>query len=139
MRLYRIRFIAALAAALFTVAAPAASVDGAEIHWTLTGSGGQTVMFVHGWTCDETAWSAQVPAVSGKYRVITLDLPGHGRSGSPASGKFSMSLFAGAVEAVRSEAGVDRAVLVGHSMGVPVIRETVDRFPEDCLLKSAMN
>ena len=130
MRLYRIRFIAALAAALFTVAAPAASVDGAEIHWTLTGSGGQTVMFVHGWTCDETAWSAQVPAVSGKYRVITLNLPGHGRSGSPASGKFSMPLFAGAVEAVRSEAGVDRAVLVGHSMGVPVIREYALMFPE---------
>lgn len=130
MRLRWTRFIAALAAALFTAAAPAASVDGADIHWTSAGSGEQTVIFVHGWTCDETAWSAQVPVFSSAYRVITLDLPGHGRSGSPATGKLSMSLFASAVEAVRSEAGVERAVLVGHSMGVPVIREYALMFPE---------
>jgi sigma-B regulation protein RsbQ len=130
MRLCWTRFIVTLAAALFTATAPAASVDGADIHWTQSGSGEHTVIFVHGWTCDETAWSAQVPVVSRNYRVITLDLPGHGHSGSPASGKFSMSLFASAVEAVRSEAGVDRAVLVGHSMGVPVIREYALMFPE---------
>jgi len=130
MRLYRTRFMAALAAIMFTAVASAAGIDGADIHWSSTGSGEQTVIFVHGWTCNETAWSAQVPAVSSKYRVITLDLQGHGRSGSPASEKFSMTLFASAVEAVRSEAGVNRAVLAGHSMGVPVIREYALMFPE---------
>lgn len=133
MFLFWTRFVVTLAVALFMVNATAASVDGADIHWTSAGSGKQTVIFVHGWTCDETAWSAQVPVFSRNYRVITLDLPGHGRSGSPASGKFSMSLFASAVEAVRSEAGIDHAVLVGHSMGVPVIREYALMFPEHVL------
>ena len=43
---------------------------------------------VHGWTCDETTWTSQVPALSKDCRVITLDLPGHGKTGSPKSGKL---------------------------------------------------
>ena len=111
-----------------------ASVDGIEIHWTPAGKGGTTVILVHGWTGDESAWSAQVPAlVAAKYRVITLDLPGHGKSGSPKDGKFSMDLFARAIEAVRVEAGVNRAVLVGHSMGTPVIRQYARLYPKRTL------
>jgi sigma-B regulation protein RsbQ len=101
----------------------AASVNGLKIHSSSAGRGEATVMFVHGWTCDSTSWAAQVPVLSKKYRVITLDLPGHGQSGSPADGKFSMDLFARAVEAVRDEVKAERIVLVGHSMGAPVIRQ----------------
>ena len=108
----------------------AATVDGARIHWTSAGSGKQAVILVHGWTCDETSWDAQVPALSQKYRVIRLDLPGHGKSDPPKDGKFSMALFARAVEAVRADAKVDRAVLVGHSMGTPVIREYAHLYPQ---------
>jgi sigma-B regulation protein RsbQ len=106
----------------------AATVDGANVHWTSTGSG-PAIIFVHGWTCDESSWQSQVPAFSQRYRVITLDLPGHGKSDMPKDGKFSMELFARAVEAVRSEAKVERAVLVGHSMGTPVIRQYATMFP----------
>jgi pimeloyl-ACP methyl ester carboxylesterase len=108
----------------------AAAVDGAKIHWTSKGSGKEAVILVHGWTCDETSWDFQVPALSRKYRVITLDLPGHGKSDPPKGGKFSMSVFAHAVEAVRAEAKINKAVLVGHSMGTPVIREYVRLYPQ---------
>jgi len=108
--------------------ARAANVDGATVHWTSTGSG-PAIIFVHGWTCDESSWQGQVPAFSQRYRVITLDLPGHGKSDMPKDGTFSMALFARAVEAVRSEARVERAVFVGHSMGTPVIRQYATMFP----------
>ena len=108
----------------------AASVDGIDLHWTSAGNGAQAVIFVHGWTCDETSWQGQVPPIGQKYRVITLDLPGHGKSGSPRDGKFSMELFARAVEAVRREAKVEKAVLVGHSMGTPVIRQYALMYPQ---------
>jgi pimeloyl-ACP methyl ester carboxylesterase len=110
--------------------APAASVDGINVHWTSAGRGSHAVIFVHGWTCDETSWQGQVPAISQKYRVVTLDLPGHGQSGSPKDGRFSMELFARAVEAVRSEANIEKAVIVGHSMGTPVIRQYALMYPQ---------
>ena len=107
----------------------AASVDGVGLHSSSVGAG-PTIVFVHGWTCDSSSWAAQVPAFAEKYRVITLDLPGHGESQSPQDAKFSIDLFAGAVEAVRAEAGADRIVLVGHSMGAPVIRQYALKHPE---------
>jgi pimeloyl-ACP methyl ester carboxylesterase len=101
-----------------------------NIHSAAAGSGKATVVLVHGWTCDSSSWDAQVPVLAKRYRVITLDLPGHGRSGAPKDGKFSMDLFARAVEAVRAEAHADKIVLVGHSMGAPVIRQYARLFPE---------
>ena len=108
----------------------AAAVDGAKVHWTSKGSGKEAVILVHGWTCDETSWDSQVSVLSRQYRVITLDLPGHGKSDPPKDGKFSMAVFARAVEAVRVEAKIDKAVLVGHSMGTPVIREYAHLYPQ---------
>lgn len=121
----------ALSLSLSLLAAPAAaaSVDGMAIHSSVQGSG-KTIVFVHGWTCDETGWDAQVAALDDDYRVITLDLPGHGKSDAPGDGKFSMALFAKAVEAVRAEVGADKIVLVGHSMGAPVIRQYALDYPQ---------
>ena len=110
--------------------ASAASVDGLNIYSAKSGSGKATVVLVHGWTCDSSSWDAQVPVLASRYRVVTLDLPGHGRSDAPKDGKFSMDLFARAVEAVRVEAGADKIVLIGHSMGAPVIRQYARLFPQ---------
>jgi pimeloyl-ACP methyl ester carboxylesterase len=115
---------------LLTLPLAAASLDGAKVHWSSAGSGSATLIFVHGWTCDESSWQEQVPALSKKYRVITLDLPGHGQSDPPKDGKFSMDVFANAVEAVRKEAKVEKAVLIGHSMGTPVIRQYARLYPK---------
>jgi pimeloyl-ACP methyl ester carboxylesterase len=109
--------------------AAAATLDGAKIHFTSTGQGSTTVVLVHGWTCDESSWSEQVPALAKKYRVITVDLPGHGKSDPPKDGKFSMDVFARAVEAVRAEAKVDRVILAGHSMGSPVVFRYAQLYP----------
>lgn len=115
---------------LVATPAAAASVDGIEIHSSVRGQGPKTIIFVHGWTCDESSWAAQVAALEADYRVVTLDLPGHGKSDAPAPNQFSMELFAQAVEAVRAEVGADKVVLVGHSMGGPVIRQYALDHPE---------
>ena len=113
----------------FASYAAAATVDGIPIHSTTHGSGPKTLIFVHGWTCDESSWTEQVPAFEKEYRVITLDLPGHGQSGSPKDTVLSMALFARAIEAVRAEARAEKVVLIGHSMGTPVIRQYARMFP----------
>ena len=106
------------------------SVDGMPLHFSVHGKGPHTIILVHGWTCDETTWETQVPSLSKAYRVITLDLPGHGKSGSPKDGTFSMGLFARAVEAVRREVKADRVVVAGHSMGTPVVIQYARLYPQ---------
>jgi pimeloyl-ACP methyl ester carboxylesterase len=108
----------------------AATVDGLKIHSTTTGAGSKTVILVHGWTCDENTWTEQVPVLAKQYRVVTLDLPGHGKSDSPKDGKLSMDLFARAVEAVRAEVKADRVVIAGHSMGSPVVIKYAQLYPQ---------
>jgi len=124
------RFIIFAMALVFASTTSAATVDGLKIHSASAGSGATTLVLVHGWTCDSSSWAAQVPVLAKKYRVLTLDLPGHGQTSVPKDGKFSMDLFARAVEAVRAEAGTDKIVLVGHSMGAPVIRQYARLYPQ---------
>ena len=123
-----IRFfaIALTTASLF---AGTAKLDGAKIHYTDSGKGKQTLILVHGWTCDETFWSANVPVLAERYRVITLDLPGHGQS-DPAP-DYTMDRFARAVKAVADKAKVKRPVLVGHSMGGAVMLAYARLYPND--------
>jgi pimeloyl-ACP methyl ester carboxylesterase len=109
---------------------PAATVDGAKIHFTTHGKGSKTVVFVHGWTCNESSWSSQVPVFEKNYRVITIDLPGHGKSEFLKSGTLTMDAFARAIEAVRVEVKADKIALVGHSMGAAVIWQYAVRYPQ---------
>src|ERR1041384_1265473 len=101
--------------------------DGVKLHYKSLGFGTTAVVFVHGWSCDLTFWRAQVPAVDGRVRAIFLDLPGFGRS-DRTDVAYTMDYFAGAVEAVLRAAGVERAVLVGHSMGAQVVRQYYRRY-----------
>ena len=106
----------------------AASKDGVPISYEVYGSGEPTLVFVHGWSCDARYWRAQVPAFSGKYRVVVLDLAGHGHSGM-ARPAYSMAAFGEDVRAVTEAAGGKKVILIGHSMGGPVIAEAARLMP----------
>jgi pimeloyl-ACP methyl ester carboxylesterase len=113
-------------AGLVALPLSASSLDGMDIHsW----SPGTTIVFMPGWTCDNSSLAAQVPAFVKDHRVVTLDLPGRDRSESPQDGKLSMDVVARAVEAVRAEVNAERIVLGGHSMGVPVVRPYAHAYP----------
>jgi pimeloyl-ACP methyl ester carboxylesterase len=86
------------------------------------------LVFVHCWTCNADFWKDSISAFP-KYRVIAMDLVGHGQSDKPKA-EYSMEYFARSVAAVLEKAGVRRAVLVGHSMGTPVIRQFYRLYPE---------
>lgn len=85
-------------------------------------------MFVHGWSCDARYWRAQVPRFAGQFRVVTLDLAGHGHSGSSRS-RYSMQSFGEDVRAVVEATGSRTVILVGHSMGGAVIAEAARLLP----------
>ncbi len=109
-----------------------AKLDGNIVHYENYGRGPEALVFVHGWACNSSFWSRQIPAFADKTRVLAIDLPGHGKSDKPKI-DYTMELFARAVEAVMRDAGVERAVLVGHSRGTPVIREFYRKYPQKTL------
>jgi pimeloyl-ACP methyl ester carboxylesterase len=108
------------------------TLDGSRVHYENRGSGREALVFVHGWCCSINFWSGQTSAFEAKTRVIAIDLPGHGKSDKPQV-VYTMDLFARAVDTVLRDAGVDRAVLVGHSMGTPVIRQFYRKHPSKTL------
>lgn len=91
------------------------------------GSGSPTLLFVHGFACAMEDWDAQFDALSGQFRCLALDLPGHGRSAGRRAA--SIADLAAAVAEVTRQAG-ERVILVGHSIGAKVIRETYAIAPE---------
>ena len=103
-----------------------------KIHYKNYGSGKDAVVLVHGWTCNLEMWRDQMPEFSKRARVIALDLPGHGLSDKPET-TYSMDFFADAIDAVLKDAGVEHAVLVGHSMGTPVVRQFYRKYQQKTL------
>lgn len=107
-----------------------ANFDGIRIHYTNYGKGQTALIFVHGWSCDETVWKGQAPELAREARVITVDLPGHGQSDKPEVA-YTMDYYARALDAVLHDAGVNSATLVGHSNGTPAIRQFYRRYPQE--------
>jgi len=106
----------------------AASADGLSIYFTAQGDGQPALVFVHGWSCDGSYWSDQLAHFAKKYRVVAVDLAGHGQSGLERQ-QWTMAAFAQDVKAVVEKLGLERIVLIGHSMGGPVAVETARLMP----------
>ena len=104
------------------------SKDGTPISFEIYGAGEPTLVFVHGWSCDARYWRAQLPHFSKNHRVVTLDLAGHGHSGTTRA-QYSMLSFGEDVQAVTEAIGSSRVILVGHSMGGSVIAEAARLMP----------
>jgi len=103
-----------------------------KVHYKSLGEGKTPVVFVHGWCCDHTVWRDQAAAFDGKARMLFVDLPGYGRSDKP-KGDCTIELMAKGVDAVLRDAGAEKAVLVGHSMGTPVVRQVYRLVPDKVL------
>lgn len=126
-------FVLLLASVSFAAAQDKYAKLGAnKIHYVSEGKGKDAIVLVHGWTCNLTNWRDQIPELSKRARVIALDLPGHGLSDKPQTA-YNMDLFADAIDAVMKDAGVEHAVLVGHSMGTPVARQFYRKYPQKTL------
>ena len=121
-----------LAAAAQTANVKWVTLDGSKVRYVDTGGDAKkAIVFVHCWTCNSEFWRDQVGAFP-QYRVLALDLPGHGESEKPRI-EYTMEHFAKAVDAVMRDAGVKKAVLVGHSMGTPVTRRFYELYPKKTL------
>lgn len=107
----------------------AISHDLERIAYNVSGEGKTALVFIHGWSCDARYWQKQVPAFAGDYQVVALDLAGHGHSSAERLA-CTMESFADDVRAVIDKEHIERAVLVGHSMGGAVVAEAARLMPK---------
>jgi pimeloyl-ACP methyl ester carboxylesterase len=105
-----------------------ATLNGLRIHYENYGAGPEALVFIHGWACDLTFWRGQKPLYSNR-RSLLIDLPGHGLSDKPHR-PYPVEFFARAVDRVMRHAQVERAVLIGHSLGGPIAYAFLRLFPE---------
>jgi pimeloyl-ACP methyl ester carboxylesterase len=106
-----------------------ASLGTNKVHYVTVGGGRRTIVFVHCWAGNLGFWREQVPALADKAQLVLIDLLGHGQSDKPHTA-YTMDFFASAVLAVMNDAHVDKATLVGHSMGGAVICCVYRQAPE---------
>lgn len=90
------------------------STDGVELYYEVTGSAETALVFVAGWLGNVRWWDASRDALAADYRIVTLDLAGHGRSG-PRS-EHSAQAYANDIIAVTRAVAAPRVILIGHSM-----------------------
>ncbi len=107
----------------------AESADGSRIAYGVSGQGEITLLFVHGWLCDHKVWQPQIDYFSDNYKVAWLDLGGHGDSETNRQ-RFTMSAFAQDVKSVSDKVCGEKIILVGHSMGGPIVIETAKLLGE---------
>jgi pimeloyl-ACP methyl ester carboxylesterase len=97
---------------------------------TLTMGSGPDVLLLHGLGATKSSFFDTAAALSRGYRVHALDLPGFGSSSKPATAPYNASYFAEAVLGLMDELALDRAHLVGNSLGGRVALEVGLRAPE---------
>jgi pimeloyl-ACP methyl ester carboxylesterase len=101
---------------------------GKKIHYKMDGEG-STLVLLHGFMESLAIWDGFAEKLSSTFRVIRIDLPGHGRT-PVLEPVHTMELMAATVKAVLDNLDVKHCVMIGHSMGGYVTLEFARQYPE---------
>lgn len=107
----------------------ARSADGVAIRYDVRGAGDPALVLVHGWTNAREIWGEHPATLARTHRVVTVDLAGHGESGTDRA-EWTIPAFGDDVTAVADALELERMVLVGFSMGGGVVLEAAERLGE---------
>lgn len=106
--------------------------NGVELEVNQYPKNGQTVVFLHFSSGNLAQWNGIVPYFIDKYHVVTLDLRGHGKSEKPKIG-YTIDNMARDVIGVMDKLEIDRAHIVGSSLGGEIAASLAANFPERIL------
>lgn len=103
--------------------------DGLRLHYREEGQGDPMVL-LHGLTANLFVWDAWAQRLSEHFRVIRLDLPGHGLTGPDPKERYGWPQVADLVVRFLDQLGVGRATLVGNSFGGAIAWQIAARHPQ---------
>jgi pimeloyl-ACP methyl ester carboxylesterase len=99
-----------------------------KINYEIEGTG-DTIILLHGFLESLGIWDYFSENLSKEYRVVRIDLPGHGKS-DVINSVHTMELMAGAVKSVLDKEGVNKCIMAGHSMGGYTTLAFAEQYPE---------
>ncbi|PKP26115.1 MAG: alpha/beta hydrolase, partial [Bacteroidetes bacterium HGW-Bacteroidetes-22] len=102
--------------------------QGKTIHFRIQGEG-ETIVLLHGFLESLAIWDTFSKELARDFRVISIDLPGHGQSDT-IDAIHSMELMSEVLHEVLVLNSIDRCVIIGHSMGGYVTLAFTARYPE---------
>src|SRR6058998_2582519 len=103
-------------------------LHGHQVVYRIAGSG-PPVVLVHGMVNSSRHWQAVATRLAERYTVIAPDLVGHGDSATPR-GDYSLGAHAAVIRDLLSALGIERATMVGHSLGGGIAMVFFWQFPE---------
>jgi pimeloyl-ACP methyl ester carboxylesterase len=89
-----------------------------------------TLVMIHGFSASTRDWDQWIKILSPHYRIISIDLPGHGLTVAPAGYHASIDGYADLVDAVTAKLGAQKFVIIGNSMGGGVAWDFALRHPD---------
>ncbi len=108
-----------------------ATVNGIEMHYVRGGSG-DLVVLLHGWPQTWYEWVTIMPALRDDYTVVAPDLRGGGESEKPLTeAGYSKRVLAEDIHALVQELGFERAIVVGHDIGMMVAYAYASLYPDE--------
>lgn len=103
--------------------------SGVRLQYAETGRpDGEPIILLHGYTDSWFSYSRILPLLAPKYRAISVTQRGHGDSDRP--GSYTASDFAADVDGLMQALGIERATVVGHSMGSFIAQTVAIQYPE---------
>lgn len=81
------------------------------------GEGNLALLLLHGFCGSSAYWERVLPLIAPSIRTIVPDLRGHGRSGASSDEVYSMELFSEDIHGLLAELGIEKAIVLGHSLG----------------------
>ncbi len=108
---------------------------GIRLHLAETGhSGGRPILFIHGFSQCSLAWGRQLDSeLADSFRLVAMDMRGHGLSDKPHDGYSDARLWADDVNAAIQAQGLDHPILCGWSYGPLVILDYLRHYGEDAI------
>jgi pimeloyl-ACP methyl ester carboxylesterase len=104
------------------------TIHGHEIRFFRAGRG-PVLLFIHGMACSATSWKAILPRLAERYTVLAPDLLGHGRSAKPPT-DYPLAAYASSVRDLLAALDIERATLVGQSLGGGIAMQMAYQYPE---------
>jgi pimeloyl-ACP methyl ester carboxylesterase len=112
-----------------TIAVRTGTVEGLTLQY-LTAGAGPAIVLLHGYAETSLMWRPLMPQLAKRFTVIAPDLPGIGGSDIPADG-LDMARSAVRIHALVRSLGIEKAVVVGHDIGLMVAYAYAAQFPSD--------